>query len=65
MTTSQKNNYEISVIVPVYNVEEYLEEGLESITTQSVGMENIEVIMINDCSTDNSGLNYGQLFSKI
>ena len=42
----------ISVIVPLYNVEEYLEECLESIKNQTYS--NIEVILVNDGSTDNS-----------
>ncbi|MFC3884671.1 glycosyltransferase family 2 protein [Bacillus songklensis] len=43
----------ISVIVPVYNVEEYLCECLNSIQKQTY--KNIEVLMINDGSSDNSG----------
>ena len=42
----------ISVIVPVYNVEEYLEECLESIRQQT--FTDIEVILVNDGSTDGS-----------
>ena len=42
----------ISVIVPVYNVEEYLEECLDSIQHQTY--TDIEVILVNDGSTDNS-----------
>ena len=42
----------ISVIVPLYNVEKYLEECLESIKNQTYS--NIEVILVNDGSTDNS-----------
>lgn len=42
----------ISLIVPVYNVEEYLEECLESIRKQTY--QDIEVILINDGSTDGS-----------
>ena len=42
----------ISVIVPVYNVEEYLEECLESISHQTY--TDIEVILVNDGSTDGS-----------
>ena len=42
----------ISIIVPVYNVEEYLEECLESIRKQTY--QDIEVILINDGSTDGS-----------
>ena len=46
--------YPISVIIPVYNVEEYIEECLESIINQTIGINNIEVIIIDDCSTDNT-----------
>lgn len=42
----------ISVIVPVYNVEKYLEECLDSIQNQTY--TDIEVILVNDGSTDNS-----------
>ena len=42
----------ISVIVPVYNVEEYIEECLDSIKNQI--FTDFEVILVNDGSTDNS-----------
>ena len=42
----------ISVIVPVYNVEEYLERCLTSIVKQTY--KDLEIICINDGSTDNS-----------
>lgn len=42
----------VSVIIPVYNVESFLKEAIESILNQS--FENIEVIIINDGSTDAS-----------
>lgn len=42
----------ISIIVPVYNVEQYLGECLSSISSQSY--HNFEVLLINDGSTDNS-----------
>ena len=42
----------ISVIVPVFNVEEYLKECLDSIQCQTYS--NIEVILVNDGSTDHS-----------
>ncbi len=48
-------NYKISIIVIVFNVEKYLEEALESILRQSIGIQHLEVLMVNDCSTDNSG----------
>lgn len=42
----------ISVIVPVYNVEQYLEECIESILNQTY--QNLEIILVNDGSTDHS-----------
>lgn len=42
----------VSIIIPVYNVEEYLKECLESVVNQS--LKNIEIICINDGSTDKS-----------
>ena len=42
----------ISVIVPVYNVEAYLETCLESLAQQSVS--DLEVVMVDDGSTDES-----------
>lgn len=43
----------ISIIVPVYNVEPYLEMCIRSITNQSYS--NFEIILVNDGSTDSSG----------
>jgi len=43
----------ISVIIPVYNVEQYLHRCLDSLIAQTYG--NIELIIINDGSTDGSG----------
>jgi len=49
----RNNNPLISVIVPVYNVENYLEECVLSITGQTY--RNIEIILIDDGSKDASG----------
>lgn len=46
--------YKFSVIMAVYNVEEYIEEAMQSILDQTIGFEHIQVIMVDDCSTDNS-----------
>lgn len=43
----------ITIIVPVYNVEEYLQKCIESILEQSY--ENLEIILVDDGSTDDSG----------
>lgn len=42
----------ISVIIPVYNTEKYIEKCLESLAKQT--MQDFEVIIVNDGSTDNS-----------
>ena len=44
--------YKISVIVPVYNAEKYLDKCVQSILDQS--LDGIEIILVNDGSTDNS-----------
>lgn len=46
-------NILVSVVVPIYNVSEYLVECLESLKKQT--LTQIEVIMVNDGSTDDSG----------
>lgn len=47
------SKYKISVIIPIYNVEKYIEETIKSIINQSIGFENIELILINDGSPYN------------
>lgn len=42
----------ISVIIPVYNAEKYLQRCLDSVCNQT--LKNIEIICVDDCSTDNS-----------
>ncbi len=46
----------LSVVVPVYNVALYLEECLTSLLTQGLNANELEVIIINDGSTDGSDL---------
>ncbi|MDR3243909.1 MAG: glycosyltransferase [Elusimicrobiota bacterium] len=49
---SLTNNIKISVIVPIYNREKFLQNCLNSICNQT--FKDIEIICVNDCSTDNS-----------
>lgn len=46
--------FKISIIIPVYNVEKYIEESLNSIISQSMRLEDIQVIMVDDNSSDSS-----------
>ncbi|MDO5849567.1 MAG: glycosyltransferase family 2 protein [Methanobrevibacter sp.] len=46
--------YKISVIMPVYNAEDTIGEAIDSIVNQTFGFENIELILVDDNSTDNS-----------
>ena len=58
-------NQLISVIVPIYNVENYLRQCLDSILGQT--FTNFEVVLVNDGSTDNSGFicqEYARLDSR-
>ena len=42
----------ISIVIPIYNVERYLTQSIDSVLGQSYS--NIEVILVNDGSPDNS-----------
>ena len=56
----------ISVIIPVYNVEEYLEKCVDSVINQT--LKNIEIILVDDGSTDNCGKicdSYAQRDSRV
>ena len=52
----------ISIIVPVYNVEQYLERCVKSIMKQT--LDNFELLLINDGSSDNSGQLCDELSQK-
>lgn len=47
-----ENKIKVSVIVPIYDVEKYLERCIESLVNQT--LEDIEIILVNDGSPDNS-----------
>ncbi len=48
-----ENTKKISIIVPIYNVEEYLEQCIESLISQS--FDDYEILLIDDGATDDSG----------
>ena len=45
---------EISVIIPTFNREKYIGRCIRSLLTQSIGLTNFEMIVIDDGSTDDS-----------
>ena len=47
-----ENKVELSIIVPVYNTGQYLRQCLDSLVNQT--LKEIEIIVVNDCSPDNS-----------
>lgn len=44
----------ISVIIPCYNVEKYIDRCLRSMENQTCGMDNLEIILLDDASGDNT-----------
>jgi len=63
---STVENAKVSIITPVYNVEAYLEETLESLLSQS--LTPIELILVDDGSTDRSAeivIEYAKKYSNI
>ena len=53
----------ISIVVPIYNVENYLRQCLDSILNQTY--QNFECLLINDGSPDNSLTSVGNMLKKI
>ena len=46
------NSVKISIIIPVYNVEKYISQCLDSAINQS--LKDIEIIIVDDCGSDKS-----------
>lgn len=52
----QQYKYKFSIIMAVYNVEEYIEEAIQSILKQDIGFEeSVQLILVDDGSKDKSG----------
>ena len=47
--------YLFSIVIPVYNTKKYVTEAIESIINQSIGFDTIQIVIVNDGSTDGSG----------
>ena len=54
----------ISVIIPLYNHSQYISQNITSIFNQTYGQENIQLIVIDDCSTDDSVIVVTELQKK-
>lgn len=54
MSVKSAENPAVSVIIPVFNVEDYLDRCLESVANQS--FSDMEIILVDDKSADSSGL---------
>ena len=60
--------YKFSVIIPIYNAGQYLDDAINSVISQTIGFSNIELILVNDGSTDNSEdicMKYKEKYSNI
>ena len=51
---NDEKNFLLSIVVPVYNVQKYLDRCMDSLLNQNI--ENYEIILVDDGATDNSGL---------
>ena len=48
--------YKFSIVMPVYNVSEYIDEAVNCVFNQDIGFtENIQLILVDDGSPDDSG----------
>ena len=52
--TEDVKKAKVSVIIPCYNIAAYIDRCIDSIVKQDYGFENIELILVDDCSTDDT-----------
>lgn len=61
-------SFKVSIIIPIFNAEESLEKSIESIINQTIGFESLELILVDDHSTDDSRRiieNYAKKYSNV
>lgn len=51
----------VGIVIPIYNVENYLRECLDSVINQT--FKDIEIILVNDGSTDENSLNIAKEYT--
>lgn len=56
--------YKVTIVIPVYNAEKYLRDCIESLLKQTIFQQDMEIILINDGSTDNSAEIYNEYTKK-
>lgn len=44
----------VSIIIPCYNVEKYIQRCIDSLVSQTIGLDALEIILVDDCSTDST-----------
>lgn len=54
-SVTDANEFEASIIMAVYNVEPFIREAVDSLLVQMIGFDRIQLIMVDDGSTDGSG----------
>ncbi|MCR6579343.1 glycosyltransferase family 2 protein, partial [Campylobacter insulaenigrae] len=54
-------NKKVGVVIPIYNVERYLRECLDSVINQTY--KNLEIVLVNDGSTDENSLNIAKEYT--
>lgn len=57
-------DYKVTIVIPVYNAEKYLQDCIESLLKQTIFFQDMEVILIDDGSTDNSAEIYNRYTQK-
>ena len=59
---AKQKNIRFSIIVAAYNIENYIERAILSVENQTY--KNYELIIVNDCSSDNTGMKVKQMAEK-